>query len=223
MSTPLETVERETGVNPQTAIIWLHGLGADAHDFEPIVPSLALGPDRPLRFVFPHAPMRPITMNGGVRMRAWFDIIAAVRDAEQDSEGIWKSVEAVQTLIARENGRGIPSQRILLAGFSQGGTIALITALTHEQELAGVIALSTFLPIVEDVEKRVSPANRNLDIFMAHGQYDGMVSFRFARNSRRKLSDIGARITWREYPIDHGVAPDEIEAIRSFLDSIVVQ
>lgn len=221
MSAPLETIEHETGPDPHTTIIWLHGLGADGHDFEPIIPAVSLGPDRPLRFIFPHAPMRPITMNGGVRMRAWFDIIAAIRDAEQDENGIWESVAAIEGLVARERERGIPSERIVLAGFSQGGSIALITALTHEEKLAGVIALSTFLPITDPVIARVSEANRDINIFMAHGEYDNMVSFRYGRNSRRKLAELGARITWREYPIDHGVVPEEVAEIRAFLDALL--
>lgn len=221
MSDVLETEEHETGPNPTTSIIWLHGLGADGHDFEPVIPSLSLGPDRPLRFVFPHAPIRPITMNGGVRMRAWFDIVAAERDAEQDGPGIWESVASLQRLIARENERGVSSDRIILAGFSQGGAIALITALTHDEKLAGVIALSTFLPIEDQVQPRLADANRHINIFMAHGEHDNMVSFRFGRNSRRQLANFGARITWREYAMEHAVIPEEVADIKAFLDALV--
>ena len=217
----LETVEHETAPEPQTSIIWLHGLGADGHDFEPVVPALSLGAERPLRFVFPHAPVRPVTVNGGVPMRAWFDIISASRDAAEDQQGIWQSVAAVAELVQREKERGIAGDRILMAGFSQGGAIALITALTHDEKLAGIIALSTFLPIADEVGTKLSAANRGIEVFMGHGVHDSMVSFRYGRNSRRKLTDFGARVSWHEYPMDHGVMPDEVADIRQFLNRIV--
>lgn len=213
----LETVELETGANPQAAVIWLHGLGADAHDFEPVVPMLDLGPGRPVRYIFPNAPQRPVTINGGMVMRAWYDILSMDRAAQEDEAGIGASAAAVENLIVREVSRGIDSRRIIVAGFSQGGAIALFTGLRHAAPLAGVLALSTYLPLADFVGDEASPANAGLPIFMAHGNADDVVPINFARNSRKKLFQMGYDVRWMEYSMPHAVIPEEIEDIRKFL------
>ena len=216
----LETIDIETGSNPEAAVIWLHGLGADAHDFEPVVPALGLGKDFPIRFVFPNAPVRPVTINAGVAMRAWFDVVALDRSAPEDETGVRESVAAVEQLIKRENGRGIDSGHIVLAGFSQGGAIALFTALRYKHSLAGVIALSTYLPLPEIVERETNAANANLPIFLAHGLFDEIVDIELARSSRNKLQDLGFQVDWRKYPMPHSVVIEELDDIRSFLAAV---
>jgi phospholipase/carboxylesterase len=210
----LETVEVETGRDPVAAIIWMHGLGADAHDFEPAVPMLALAPPHSLRFVFPNAPQRPVTINGGMVMPAWYDLLSFDRDAAEDEVGIRASAAAIDRLIQREVDRGISADRILLAGFSQGGAMALFTALRQAQPLAGVIALSAYLPLAEalEEEKQGRPP-----IFMAHGELDDVVPVNFARNSRRKLHQWGYDVSWHEYPMAHTVTVEELADIRKFL------
>ena len=217
----LQTFEHESASDPDASIIWMHGLGADAHDFEPIVPQLALSSGRGVRFIFPNAPVRPITMNGGMPMRAWYDLIAAERDAPEDEAGIRASASSIEQLIARENERGIDADRIVLAGFSQGGAIALFTALRYQQRLAGVLALSTYLPLGPKVEGELAENNRDLPIFMAHGQHDVVVSFNFARNSRTRLHKLGYPIQWQEYAMEHSIVPEEIVHIREFLDQVL--
>lgn len=217
----LETIDVETGSNPVAAVIWLHGLGADAHDFEPVVPVLSLGADCAVRFVFPNAPVRPVTINAGLSMRAWFDILSLDRTAPEDEAGIRDSAVAVERLIEREKSRGIDATRIVLAGFSQGGAVALFTALRYGQSLAGVIALSTYLLLPEIVEKELNSANASLPIFLAHGLFDEMVDISLARDSRNKLQDLGFEVTWRKYPMAHSVAIEELADIRSFLAEVL--
>lgn len=212
----LETVELETGSPAAGSVIWLHGLGADGHDFEPIVPALRLHELR-LRFVFPHAPVRAVTINGGVRMRAWYDVMALELGAAQDEAGMRESAAAVHELIRREGERGIPAARIVLAGFSQGGAIALHAALRHPQGLAGVIALSTYLPLAESFDAEAHPANRATPIFMGHGTSDPLVPLALGETTMRFLDERNYTITWRTYPMAHAVCPEEVLDTRAWL------
>jgi phospholipase/carboxylesterase len=214
MSELLDTIEVETGPAPRAAIIWLHGLGADGHDFEPIVPELSLPPATAVRFVFPHAPIQAVTINGGARMRAWYDI---GHDGRQDAAGIRASQSRVEALIARERGRGVAAHRIVLAGFSQGGAIALHTGLRHPDPLAGVLALSTYLPLADTLEKEASAAARDVPIFMAHGVEDPLIPLARAAQSRDRLSALGYRVEWHEYPMPHSVCAEEIRDIGVWL------
>ncbi len=219
--TDFQTVEIDTGPSPKAAVIWMHGLGADAHDFEPVVPMLQLDSGRPIRFVFPNAPERPVTLNGGLRMRAWFDLISITRDAPEDEAGIRESAAGIEALMRRECARGIDVGRIVIAGFSQGGALALFTALRYPERLAGVVALSTYLPIAQVAEGELSVVNRDLPVFMAHGRGDDVVPFNFARNSRLRLSRMGYDVDWHEYPMAHSVIPEEIGHIKEFLDRVI--
>jgi phospholipase/carboxylesterase len=208
----MQAVEINTGPDPSASVIWLHGLGADGHDFEPIVPELEL--DRPVRFVFPHAPVRPVTINQGMRMRAWYDILQ-FGGGPEDEAGIRASQKLLEELIAAEKKRGM--KRIVLAGFSQGGAIVLQTALRHPERLAGVLALSTYLPLNATLEAERSPANQELPIFMAHGQYDDLIPLARAEQSRQVLERLGYKVQWHTYPMPHAVCPEEIADISAFL------
>jgi phospholipase/carboxylesterase len=216
MAQGLEVIEIETGPAPQAAVIWLHGLGADGHDFEPIVPELGLPATKPIRFIFPNAPQRPVTINNGMRMRAWYDILQLGGGAE-DEAGIRDAQRLLEDLISRETRKGIPHNKIVLAGFSQGGAIALQTALRHPERLAGVMALSTYLPLSKTLDKERAAANSDLPIFMAHGQYDNMIPLDRAVRSRDALQALGYAVQWREYPMPHSVCPEEIADIAAFL------
>jgi phospholipase/carboxylesterase len=202
-------IEIETGANPVASIIWLHGLGADGHDFEPIVPELDL--PGPVRFVFPHAPIRPVSLNQGMRMRAWYDIVQLGGGVE-DEAGIRAAQEFVEDMIANEK-----TPKIVLAGFSQGGAVVLQAALRHPKRLAGVLALSTYLPIAATLTTERTPANADLPIFMAHGRYDDIIPLQRAQNSRDLLKALNYPVEWHEYPMPHSVCPDEIADIREFL------
>jgi phospholipase/carboxylesterase len=215
----LPCVEVETGSAPQASVIWLHGLGADGHDFEPVVPALAL--PFAVRFVFPHAPVRPVSLNGGWPMRAWFDLGAIDPAAEFDRAGIDESTAAVAALIAREVRRGVPPARIVLAGFSQGGSIALHAGLRQPQPLAGIVALSTFLPAAETLADEASGANHATPILMAHGSFDAVVPEGFGAASRDLLLEFGHPVEWRSYPIAHTVSDEEIAAVRNFLGRVL--
>ena len=197
-------------------MIWLHGLGADGHDFEPIVPEFGLPDSLAVRFVFPNAPLRPVTINMGMRMRAWYDIFQLGGGAE-DEAGIRSSQDLLESLISREVKRGILHNKIVLAGFSQGGAIALQTGLRHAERLAGVLALSTYLPLSKTLEKERAAANSDLPIFMAHGEYDDMIPLDRAAGSRDALQALGYAPEWREYPMPHSVCPEEIADIAAFL------
>lgn len=216
----MEAVEIQTGRQPGAAIIWLHGLGADGHDFEPIVPELGLPAALQLRFIFPHAPVRPVTLNQGMRMRAWYDIFQ-LGGGPEDEEGIRASQELVENLITSENKKGIPFQRIVLAGFSQGGAIALQTALRCQERLAGILALSTYLPLSAKLESERSKASRDLPIFMAHGMYDEVIPLARAEQSRKILVELGYGLEWRTYPMAHSVCAEEIAEIARFLVGIL--
>lgn len=215
MAKPLETIEIETAPNPSSAIIWLHGLGADGNDFVPVVPDLGLH-GKAVRFVFPHAPMQAVTINAGMVMRAWYDIAdAAIR--REDAAGVEASRGQVETLIAREQGRGIPESQIVLAGFSQGGAIALHTGLRHAGRLAGVLALSCYLPLADRLPGEVSALNRDVPIFMAHGLSDPIVPFARAVESRDFLQQLGYALEWHQYPMPHAVCLEEIHDIGAWL------
>lgn len=217
MSTMLPTVEHETAVNPTHSIIWLHGLGADGNDFTPIVPEL-VAPDWPaLRFVFPHAPTRPVTLNGGLSMRAWYDIAGVDIASKQDEEGVRASIAAVETLIAREAERGVAANRVVLAGFSQGGAITLAAGLRHAEPLAGIVALSTYLPLHEKTAAELSAANRTTPIFQAHGEADPVVAPALGTMTHEWLRDAGYHVNRHTYPMGHQVCAEEIADLRDWL------
>jgi len=219
MSDLLEAIENETGPSPRAAIIWLHGLGADGHDFEPIVPELEMPSVPAARFVFPHAPVQPVTINGGARMRAWYDV---TNDGRQDATGIRASQARVEALIARECSRGIAPGAIVLAGFSQGGAIALHTGLRHPERLAGILALSTYLPLPDTLEKEAAQANRDVPIFMAHGTEDPLIPLSWAARSRDLLISLGYSVEWHEYPMPHSVCPEEIADVSRWLRRVLL-
>ena len=214
----LDAIEITTGDAPRLAVIWLHGLGADGHDFEPIVPELRLR--LPVRFVFPHAPVRPVTINGGMQMRAWYDILGFDRRAKEDAAGIQASAAAVTELIDREIERGLSSDRIVLAGFSQGGAIALHTALRSPKPLAGVLALSTYLPLATTLASERSAANAAIPLFMAHGTDDPVLPFGLAETSRRALEALGYVVDWHAYRMAHSVCMEEVRAIGAWLSAL---
>ena len=214
---PLPTVEIETAANPKHAVIWLHGLGADGHDFEPIVPELVDRTWPPLRFVFPHAPVRPVTVNGGMPMRAWYDIRGMEIAQRQDEAGIRTSITQLEELIAREIERGVPSENIVLAGFSQGGAIVLAAGVRHAQKLGGIVALSTYLPMAEKTEAEASPANRAIPVFQAHGTADPIVPQALGTMSRDHLQRLGYTVEWHAYPMAHQVCAEEIADLRRWL------
>lgn len=218
MSELLQGIEIEHGAKPQYAVIWLHGLGADGSDFVPVVPELGLAEAPGVRFIFPHAPEMPVTCNGGYVMPAWYDIISLDSTSRRiDEAGIVHSRAAIRQLIARENERGIPCERIFLAGFSQGGAVAYTTALTHPEPLAGIIALSTYLPSVALVEREATAANRDIAVFAAHGSQDDVVSPTLGRQAQDFLLQRGHVVDWQEYPMPHSVCMEEVEAIGDWL------
>jgi phospholipase/carboxylesterase len=214
----MQAVEIETGSNPVGAVIWLHGLGADGHDFEPVVQELRLR--RPVRFIFPHAPIRPVTINMGMRMPAWYDIFQ-FGGGPEDGAGIRASQKILEELIGQEMRRGLTPRQIVLAGFSQGGAIALHTGLRFSERLAGILALSTYLPLASTVEEEASQANRDVPIFMAHGEFDDIVPLRRAEASRELLAELGYRVEWRTYPMPHSVCAPEIGDIAKFLAQVL--
>ncbi|MFM9913985.1 MAG: alpha/beta hydrolase [Methylophilaceae bacterium] len=211
----LEHITFESAPNPQHSIIWLHGLGADGGDFLPIAQELGL--EKPVRFIFPHAPTMPVTINGGYVMRTWYDIFSLEIGSPQDDAGIRRSQAEIEMLIAQEVARGVTSENILLAGFSQGGAIVLHTALRHPQKLAGVLALSTYLPLHATVESERSVANTDIPIFMAHGHFDTVIKPEIAIASKNKLASMGYFVDWQEYAMAHSVCEDEILHMRRFI------
>ncbi len=217
MTDRLEALEIETGPAPRAAVIWMHGLGADGHDFVPVVPELTLPATLAVRFVFPHAPMRAVTINGGAVMRAWYDIVEVGGSWREDREGVRDAGRRIEALIEREQGRGIAAARLVLAGFSQGGAIALHTGLRHPEPLAGILALSCALPLADALEAEASPANRGVPIFMAHGTDDPLIPLARARRSRDRLVEVGYSVTWREYAMPHSVCVEEIRDISAWL------
>jgi phospholipase/carboxylesterase len=219
MSALLDTVEQETGPNPEWTVLWLHGLGADGHDFAPIVPELAL-PDWPaLRFVFPHAPVRPVTINNGMRMRAWYDIAGMDFATRADAAGVNASIVQVEALIAREAERGVPSQRVLLAGFSQGGAITLAVGARRTQPLAGLIALSTYLPDPAGLAAYGTQAATAQPVFAAHGSQDPVVPFAAGQASAQALQQAGYAVEWHSYPMAHQVCAEEVSDLRRWMEA----
>jgi phospholipase/carboxylesterase len=210
-------VEVETGANPAASIIWLHGLGADGHDFEPIIPELRLPLQPPLRFVFPQAPWRPVTINNGYVMRAWYDIAMSERGFEQNPEHIRESGKILQALIERETRRGIPCERIVLAGFSQGGAIALHAGLRYPETLAGIMALSAPVPLAETLMAEVHPANAAVPVFIAHGTEDRVVPHDLVQPAHRRMEARGLRLEQHTYKMGHTLVPDEIRDITAWL------
>jgi len=213
-----ETVEVTTGENPVGSVIWLHGLGADGRDFEPIVPELRLPAELPLRFVFPHAPVRPVTINGGMAMRAWYDILSLDAQGRADAKGVHESTALLEALISREIERGIEADSIVVAGFSQGGAIAINAVLHSKVRLAGLMALSTYIPLPGELD--ASAGNRELPVFMAHGSFDPMIQMQWGRASAETLVKAGFAVEWHDYPMAHAVCPDEIDDIRAWLLSV---
>lgn len=211
-----DAIEIETAPAPDATVIWLHGLGADGHDFEAVVPELRLPAKLRLRFVFPHAPMRPVSINMGMRMRAWYDILQ-MGGGPEDAAGIRASQGLVEALIARERARGVAGARIALAGFSQGGAIALHTGLRHAERLAGVLALSTYLPLATTLAAERSDANRDAPVFMAHGGQDPVIEIFRARESRAALVALGYAVQWQEYVMPHSLCAEEIADIAAWL------
>jgi phospholipase/carboxylesterase len=220
MTVDLLPVEIETGSDPRHCVIWMHGLGADGHDFVPVVEELEL-PDAPIRFVFPHAPMQPVTINGGYVMRAWYDIGYQDLSLREDEKGVRDSQHTVETLIEREAERGVAPERLLLAGFSQGGAIALQTALRYPARLAGVLALSTYLPLPEKLEAERNAANQDIPILMAHGIEDPIVPLKLAQGSCSRLLTLGYPVEWHEYDMPHALCPEELHHIGAFIRRVL--
>jgi phospholipase/carboxylesterase len=213
----LDTVEVEPRMTADAAVVLMHGLGADGHDFESLVPELRLPVPPSVRWVFPHAPVRPVTINGGVPMRAWYDIAALDRSAPEDEAGIRESAEAIGALVRRERDRGIAAGRIVLAGFSQGGAMALFAALRWPERLAGVVALSTYLPLAATLLDEAHPANADLPVFMAHGTFDPLVPPVLGERSRDLLRSRRHDVEWHTYPMPHSVCAEEVQDLRGFL------
>jgi len=220
-STTLAAVEVTTGPEPTASVIWLHGLGADGHDFEPAVPQLVLPGMRALRFVFPHAPIRPITLNGGMPMRAWYDIAQLNRHAAEDESGVRSSEALVRALIARENERGVPTVNIVLAGFSQGGAMALYTGTRLKEKLAGIIGLSCYMPRSSHFVAEREAANAATPIFLAHGLLDVVVALPMGEAARALLAGNEYTIEWHTYPMGHSVSAEELLAIGKFLKRVL--
>jgi phospholipase/carboxylesterase len=211
------SVEIEPERRADSAVVLMHGLGADGHDFETLVFELRLPPQSAVRWVFPHAPIRPVTLNGGMPMRAWFDILGLDHRSAEDEEGIRVSAEAIRGLVRRERERGIASDRIVLAGFSQGGAMALFTALREPERLAGVLALSTYLPLAGTLEGEAHPANAAVPVFMAHGTLDPIVPIALGEGARDLLRSRGYDVDWHTYPMPHSVSADEVADVREWL------
>ncbi|HAF43598.1 MAG TPA: carboxylesterase [Gallionellaceae bacterium] len=223
MSSVLPNITLDTGSNPQHSIIWLHGLGADGEDFVPIAEEIAL--PVAVRYIFPHAPMRPVTINGGYVMRAWYDILVGAASAEiadnigrmEDAEGIRASQEEIERLIAQERQRGVAAKDIILAGFSQGGAVALHAGLRHKERLGGILALSTYLPLPKTLSAEVHASNRDTPIFMAHGEFDPVIPYAFGRASAEVLLEKDHPVDWHAYAMPHSVCPEEVEDIERWL------
>jgi phospholipase/carboxylesterase len=216
----LDCIEINPPGDADACVIWLHGLGANGHDFEPIVPELKLAPDKNVRFIFPHAPSQAVTINNGYVMPAWFDITSLERLDGVDADGIERSVADVQALIEQQQQRGIDSQRIIIAGFSQGGVIALHVAACSPKPLGGVIALSTYLPLHEQLSSRIDEAHKNTPVFMAHGCYDPVVPITLGRMSFDLVKTLFNNHQWHEYAMEHSVCMEEIEMISEWLQQL---
>ncbi|HJO63246.1 MAG TPA: hypothetical protein QF571_10560 [Desulfobacterales bacterium] len=218
----LDYVEINPAVQPSATVIWLHGLGADGHDFEPIVPELHLPETLPIRFIFPHAPKRPITINAGMILHAWYDAVDLEGERKIDLNGFMQSVAQVNALIRDEMLSGLSSERLILAGFSQGGAIALYTGLTFEMKLGGIMALSCYLPVADQLAKKRNGINRDIPIMMGHGTMDPMIPMTKAVQTRQDLTSLGYRVSWYEYAMVHTVCPEEINDVRDWLLRVLV-
>ena len=218
---PLTTVEIEPTGTARSSVIWMHGLGADAHDFEPIVPELRLPPELGIRFVFPNAPIRPVTVNGGMQMRAWYDVLSMDLPRQEDPDGVYASERAIDEVIEREKKRGVPAERIVLAGFSQGGAMALHTALRYPDRLAGILALSCYLPLASKLNGERWPANQQTPIFMAHGDYDAVIPMRYGQQSAEALKTLGYQVEWQDYGMGHEVCWQEIQDVAGWLGGVL--
>ena len=208
----------ETGDMPEASVIWLHGLGADGHDFEDIVPQLLLPASMPTRFIFPDAPIRAVTINGGYMMRAWYDIYEDISpDAEQDEAGIHSSAAMMNLLVEQEMRKGIASERIILAGFSQGGAVALYAGLTSDRPLGGIMAFSAYLPLHNQLDKSSVRSSHVPSIFMAHGRYDNVIPLSYAEASLQHIRGLGVAVDWNVYDMEHNMSAEEIFAIREWL------
>ena len=216
----LPAIVIEPATPAQGSVIWLHGLGADGHDFEPVVPELKLPATLALRFIFPTAPSMPVTVNGGYVMHAWYDIVSQRIDAQQDAEGIHASAKQIEKWIQHELEAGIPADKIVIAGFSQGAVMSLQIGLRYPQQLAGIMVLSGYLPLAETFEKEKSEANAHTPVFMAHGTEDPLIPLMLAEKSRETLQATGYSIEWHQYPMQHGVSQDEIKAISAWLQKV---
>ena len=217
----LDAIEIETAPNPTAAVIWMHGLGADGHDFEPIVPELRLPASLPVRFVFPHAPLRPVTINQGHVMRAWYDIRALAGVRREDEAGVRQSARQIEALVERERRRGIAPGRLVLAGFSQGGAMALHVGLRHAERLAGVMALSCYLTLGDTLGTEAAAANRDVPIFWAHGVHDPMIPLAMAEHGRAQVAALGYSIEWHQYAIPHSVSAEEIADVARWLGRVL--
>lgn len=217
----LPCVEIEPSVEARASVIWMHGLGADGHDFEPVVPWLKLPADFGARFVFPHAPATPVTLNQGMVMPAWYDIVEIDLARRHDRDGILRSRNSVRELIQRELDRGVPASSIVLAGFSQGGAVALDVGLRYEESLAGIMALSTYLVLEGEIEGERSEANFKTPVLQVHGTHDPMVPVTRGQAARDQLSTLGYDVQWQEYPMQHEVCPDELVLIGKWLQKVL--
>jgi phospholipase/carboxylesterase len=213
----LESIEIETAPQPSASVIVLHGLGADGNDFVPIAQELQLDAVGGVRFVFPHAPVIPVTINNGYRMRAWYDILGFDLDHREDEVGLRKSVAMVESLLAREKKRGTPAGRIVLMGFSQGCAMALLTGLRHKERLAGIVGLSGYLPLRDTTATERSEANKGTPLFLGHGRHDNVVAVERGQASRDILQSLGYTVEWHEYPMAHSVCMEEIEDLNAWL------
>jgi phospholipase/carboxylesterase len=219
----LETIETETGPNPTATVIVLHGLGADGNDFVPVASELDLAAVGPVRFVFPHAPVMPVTINNGYRMRAWYDILGTDLVRREDENGLRASLAAVEAVLAREKERGIPAHRIVLAGFSQGCAMALLTGLRHRERLAGIVGMSGYLPLAATTAAERADANATTPVFLAHGTHDNVVPLARGKASADALRALGYPVDWHEYPMAHSVCMEEIQDLNAWLLKVLAK
>ncbi len=224
---PISQQESETqivitlGAKPTNSVIWLHGLGADGNDFAGIVPQLSLPPQMSIRFIFPHAPIQAVTINGGMEMRSWYDILTMEFTDREDEVGLEQARSLVTSIITQQNQQGIASSNILLAGFSQGGAVALHTVLRHPEALGAVLALSTYLPFPDKLEDAKHKSNQNTSILMAHGEYDPIIPIALAKQSKQHLDHLGYSVQWHAFPMEHSVSTEEIEVISKFISDVL--
>jgi phospholipase/carboxylesterase len=215
----LETIEVQSSIHtPKASVIWMHGLGADGYDFENLATELKLPNSLSIRFIFPHAPIRPVTLNGGVKMRAWYDIFGLNAESREDEKGLWESHQQIAELIEQEHLRGIPRKRIFLGGFSQGGALALFTGTRYASELGGIIGLSTYLPLAKKLVLEKNPSKIDLPVFLAHGTQDPIVPFEWGKMVYDILSELDYSVEWHEYPIAHQLCAAEMNDIRIWLE-----